>query len=67
MEELKAWRLKEAKRRRIPAFRVLTDRVIEALVTERPHDEESLLQVSGIGPTLARKYGATFLEILAKH
>ncbi len=66
VEALKAWRLSEARRRRIPAFRVLTDRVIHALIEARPSDEASLLQVPGIGPTLARKYGEKLLGILAK-
>jgi len=63
---LKEWRLGEARRRRIPAFRVLTDRVIHALAEKRPADEQELLAISGIGPTLARKYGPQLLELCRK-
>jgi DNA topoisomerase III len=64
VEALRAWRLAEARRSRIPAFRVLTDRTLVALATARPEDEEGLLAVPGIGPTLARKYGSKLLAIL---
>jgi len=65
VEALKAWRLAEARRRRIPAFRVMPDRTIEALAAARPADEGALLRVPGIGPALARKYGKKLLELLA--
>ncbi|MCD4748131.1 MAG: ATP-dependent DNA helicase [Thermoanaerobaculales bacterium] len=61
---LRKWRLGEARRRRVPAFRILTDRTLEALVRARPSDEEELLDVAGIGPTILRKYGKSLLEIL---
>ncbi len=63
-EALKAWRLEEARRRRIPAFRIMPNRTLEALAAARPSDEESLLKVRGMGPTLVDKYGAKLLEIL---
>jgi len=64
VEELKAWRLKEARRRRVPAFRILKDQVIEALAAERPADEAALLRVPGMGPALAQKHGPAILAIL---
>jgi DNA topoisomerase-3 len=66
VEELKAWRLKEARRRRVPAFRILKDQVIEALAAARPTDEGSLLQVPGMGPALVKKHGEAILTILRK-
>jgi DNA topoisomerase-3 len=61
---LKKWRLAEARRRRTPAFRILTDRTLTALAAARPRNEEELLAVSGIGPTLTRKYGERLLKIV---
>ncbi|HTQ80284.1 MAG TPA: RecQ family ATP-dependent DNA helicase, partial [Thermoanaerobaculia bacterium] len=61
---LKAWRLAEAKKRRVPAFRILTDRALFALATAQPADEAGLLAVPGVGPTLVRKYGDAMLRIL---
>ena len=63
VQALKEWRLGEARRRRIPAFRILTDRTLIAIAVAAPRDEEALLAVTGIGPTLLRKYGEKILAI----
>jgi DNA topoisomerase-3 len=60
---LQAWRLEQARRRGIPAFRILTDRTLVGIATEIPHDEETLLAVRGMGPALMRKYGREILRI----
>jgi DNA topoisomerase-3 len=65
VEALKAWRRTEAQRRRVPAFRILTDRTLTELVTARPSDEVELLAVRGIGPALVNKYGKEILGILS--
>jgi DNA topoisomerase-3 len=62
---LRTWRAAEAKRRRVPAFRILTDRVLVGLASECPHDEEGLLAIAGIGPTIVRKYGDALLRLVA--
>jgi DNA topoisomerase-3 len=64
-EALKVWRLTEAKRKRVPAFRVCSDKTIRTLAEERPQTLNELLQVPGIGIKLAEKYGAALLRILA--
>ncbi|HYN21313.1 MAG TPA: HRDC domain-containing protein, partial [Thermoanaerobaculia bacterium] len=63
---LKTWRRTEANRKRIPAFRILTDRTLHELASVRPRDEEELLAIRGIGPVVARKYGREILDILEK-
>jgi DNA topoisomerase-3 len=65
VEALKAWRRAEAQKRRVPAFRILTDRTLTALASRRPRTEEELLAVSGIGPTIVNKYGREILGIVA--
>ncbi|MFI5316016.1 MAG: DNA topoisomerase 3 [Myxococcota bacterium] len=62
---LQRWRNAEAKRRRIPAFRVMTNAALAGIAASRPRDERSLLAVKGIGPALAAKYGAALLELVA--
>jgi DNA topoisomerase-3 len=62
---LKAWRLTEARKRRKPAFTVFSDRTLMALVAAKPVDEEELLAVPGIGPGIAKKYGAQILELIS--
>jgi DNA topoisomerase-3 len=64
-EALKAWRLAEAKRKRVPAFRICSDKTIHTLAEQQPQSLNELLQVPGIGLKMAEKYGATLLRILA--
>jgi DNA topoisomerase-3 len=63
-QALRDWRLREAQRRRVPAFRILTDRTLIALCRARPIDEDELLEVPGIGPTVVRKYGRALVELI---
>ncbi|MEM7588050.1 MAG: HRDC domain-containing protein, partial [Acidobacteriota bacterium] len=63
-EALKAWRLKEAKRRRIPAFRVMSNRTLGEIAASRPSSQVELLAVYGVGPTIVEKYGETLLGIV---
>ncbi len=63
-EKLREWRLAEARKRRVPAFRILTDRVLTAICRARPADEEELLEVSGIGPHTAKKFGSGILAVI---
>ena len=65
-EALRAWRLAEAKRAGLPAFRVMNDRTLLGVATETPKDEGALLRVAGIGPGLSRRYGAALLSIVAR-
>jgi DNA topoisomerase III len=61
---LMRWRGAEAKRRRIPAFRVMTNAALQGIAAARPRDERELLDVKGIGPALAAKFGTALLELV---
>jgi DNA topoisomerase-3 len=63
---LKAWRLEESRRRRVPAFRILTDKTLHAIAVARPSDPAELLEIQGMGPRLVEKYGAKLLELIAE-
>ena len=63
-DRLREWRLTEARKRGVPAFRILTDRVLIAICRARPADEDELLEVSGIGPHTARKFGRGILGVV---
>ena len=65
-EALRAWRLAEAKRAGVPAFRVMNDRTLLGVATQTPVDETALLRVAGVGPGLSRRYGAALLRIVAR-
>ncbi len=63
---IRAWRLEEARRRRIPAFRIFGDRTLFALAESRPESEGQLLAVTGVGPKLVQRYGEALLKIVAR-
>jgi DNA topoisomerase-3 len=63
---LRAWRLAEAKRRGVPAFRILTDRALEAIAAEEPQTTRELMEIPGVGLTIVEKYGARIFEIIER-
>ena len=65
VEALTAWRLAEARRRRVPAYTILHNRTLLALAAARPAGEDDLLAIRGIGPSVVKKYGASLLALVA--
>jgi superfamily II DNA helicase RecQ len=63
-EALRAWRLAEARRLGVPAFRIFTDRALSGLVELRPSTNSEMLSVPGIGLRIAEKYGHEIRRIL---
>jgi DNA topoisomerase-3 len=63
-EALRAWRLGEAKRLGIPAFRIFSDRVLRALAEARPETARDLLAIPGIGLHTVEKYGAQIYRLV---
>ena len=61
---LRNWRLAEAKRHGIPAFRIFSDRALEAMATTRPGTAAELLAIPGIGIGTVEKYGAQLYRLL---
>ena len=64
LEALRAWRAAEARRLRVPAFRIFTDRALNGLVESRPRNNSEMLSVPGIGLRIAEKYGVEIRRIL---
>ena len=62
---LRDWRLAEAKRRSVPAFRILTDKALQAIASEKPASIRELLEIPGVGPRAAEQYGAQIFRILS--
>jgi superfamily II DNA helicase RecQ len=60
---LRAWRLQESKKKRVPAFRVLTNRALVAIAEARPSTAASLRAVTGVGPKLLQTYGAQLVAL----
>jgi len=65
-EDLRAWRLVEARKKGVPAFRILSDRVLYAICENLPENEGSLLRVPGIGPKLVAQYGEKLLSFVSR-
>ena len=63
---LKAWRLAEARKKGVPAFRVLTDKVLRTIAETEPATTRELLAVPGIGLNTVEKFGAIIFRILQK-
>ena len=61
---IRAWRRKEARRRRIKPYQVFADKTLHALVEARPQTLGELATVHGMGPTRLQKYGQDLLEML---
>ena len=61
--KLRAWRLEEARRRRVPAFRVLTNRALVAVAEARPTSAQALRGVAGIGPKVVKDSGAQLVAL----
>jgi superfamily II DNA helicase RecQ len=65
-EALRGWRLAEAKRRGVPAFRICTDVTLKALAERRPSTAAELLAVPGIGMKAVENYGAAIFRLVAQ-
>ncbi len=61
---LRAWRLAEARKRGVPAFRILTDKTLRAIAERRPATATELLAISGIGLSTIEKYGQRIYRII---
>jgi superfamily II DNA helicase RecQ len=65
-EALRAWRLQEARRLGVPAFRVFSDQALQAIAQRRPATAAELLAVPGINMNAVEKYGRQIYRILGE-
>jgi superfamily II DNA helicase RecQ len=63
-DKLRQWRLAEAKRRGVPAFRIFSDQVLKAVAANRPATAAELLAIPGLGIATVEKYGAQIYRLL---
>lgn len=64
LERLREQRTALARAESVPAYIVFPDRTLLDLASRRPVDQASLLQVHGVGPAKAEKYGEIFLDLI---
>jgi DNA topoisomerase-3 len=65
IDRLRAWRLREAQQKKIPAFAVFPDRVLLGIAQAQPTSTEALAQVPGIPKKLVEKRGTELLALVA--
>ena len=61
---LRAWRLERARRDKVPAYVVLSDRHLQGIAVARPASLQELRGLPGIGPTKLEAYGDEILAVL---
>ena len=61
---LRAWRLEEARRLGVPAFRILTNKAVTQIASTRPATADEFLEIPGIGMRTVEKYGASIYSIV---
>jgi superfamily II DNA helicase RecQ len=62
-EALRTWRLLEARRRGVPAFRIFSDQTLRAIAQRRPTKAAELLAIPRIGIRAVDKYGRQIYRI----
>jgi len=65
-DKLRAWRQAEAKDLGVPTFMVLGNKTLRAIAIEEPHTLAELLNVSGIGPSKAEKFGEALCRLCSE-
>lgn len=65
--QLKAWRLTQAKHRSVPAYVILSNKVLEAISSEKPQNNIELLQINGVGDAKLDLYGEDILRIVKEN
>jgi superfamily II DNA helicase RecQ len=63
-EALRKWRTGQAKRLGVPAFRIMSDKVLIGIAATQPRTAAELLSIPGIGIASVEKYGAQLYRIL---
>ena len=63
-QRLRSLRKRLADEQGVPAYIVFGDQVLWNMIDRRPTNRAELLEVSGVGPAKADRYGAAFLHVL---
>ncbi len=66
-EQLKSWRLEQAREKDLPAFCIFHNSVLKRIVAECPSTPDELLSIRGIGPRKLEQFGPVILELIASH
>jgi len=62
--DLKKWRSDTAREQGVPPYIVFNNKTLAAIAAQHPTTHDELLEVSGIGPSKAERYGDELLEMI---
>jgi len=65
LDALKAWRLQQARVNDVPAFVIFNDATLTEVAQRRPASRHELLDIPGIGPVKAERFGDQLLKAVA--
>ena len=65
LDRLKALRLRLAKRRRVPAYVVFSDKSLAEMARLRPQNEDEFAEINGVGAAKLKKFAGPFLEVIS--
>ncbi|WP_283112328.1 DNA helicase RecQ [Lactobacillus gallinarum] len=63
-DALREKRKELAKKQRVPAFMIFSDRSLHDMAKIKPQNENDFLEVSGVGQAKLKKYGHTMLNVI---
>jgi ATP-dependent DNA helicase RecQ len=63
-ESLRTWRRGLAERDNVPPYVIFADKVLAQLAARKPRNEFDLLDIPGIGPAKAAKYGQAVFDLI---
>ena len=61
------WRLRQSRAASAPAYVIFPNTTLAAIATARPGSTRALLDVPGVGPVKAERYGEAVLALVAEH
>ena len=64
-QRLRQWRRTQALARNVPAYNILSDATLQALLQAQPRTQAQLRKVKGIGKVTLERYGDALLALLA--
>jgi ATP-dependent DNA helicase RecQ len=65
-EQLREWRLNEAKAKGVPPYVIFHDKTLAAIAEAKPASAETLREVAGVGEKKAERHGQAVLALVAK-
>lgn len=65
LDRLKRWRLDRSRAANVPAFVIFNDATLTEMALARPRTARELLDIGGVGPVKAERFGPELLELIA--